>query len=111
MATNIKKIANILGAKIVTEIPDTGGGAFGAYRLAEIVARLQSRLEPGQGKRPGRPTAVDWVHHRKLPMSDETFKKLEQLAANASTDDRKVSPMQVAAQLIEEAIGRCGEAG
>jgi hypothetical protein len=109
MAKNIKKIAELLGAKITTELPDTRGGAFGAYRLGEIVARLQSRLEPGQGKRPGRPTAVDWVHHRKLPMSDETFKKLEALAAKASTEDRKVSPMQLAAQLLEEAIGRCGE--
>ena len=108
MAKNINKIAEILGAKIVAQVPETGGGAFGAYRLAEIVARLQARLEPGQGKRPGRPTAVDWVHHRKLPMSDETFKKLEELAAKVSTDDRKVSPMQLAAQLLEEAIGRCG---
>src|SRR5436853_1907136 len=108
MAKNIKKIAEILGAKIVAAVPETGGGAFGAYRLGEIVARLQARLEPSQGKRPGRPTAVDWVHHRKLPMSDDTFKKLEELAAKASTDDRKVSPMQLAAQLLEEAIGRCG---
>ena len=107
---DIKKIAEILGAKIVAEVPDTGGGAFGAYRLAEIVARLQSRLEPGQGKRPGRPTAVNWIHHRKLPMSDETFKKLERLAVKASTNERKVSPMQLAAQLLEDAIGRCGEA-
>jgi hypothetical protein len=108
MAKNIKRIADILGAKIVTQVPDTGGGSFGAYRLAEIVGRLQSRLEPGQGKRPGRPTAVEWVHHRKLPMSDETFKKLEMLAARVSTEDRKVSPMQLAAQLLEEAIGHCG---
>jgi hypothetical protein len=107
MAKNIKKIAEILGAKIVAPVPDTGGGAFGAYRLAEIVARLQARLEPGQGKRPGRPTAVEWVHHRKLPMSDATFHKLEDLAARASTPERKVSPMQLAAQLLEEAIGRC----
>jgi hypothetical protein len=107
MAKNIKKIAEILGAKMVAEVPDTGGGAFGAYRLAEIVAHLQARLEPGQGKRPGRPTAVDWVQHRKLPMTTETFKKLEALATKASTDDRKVSPMQLAAQLLEEAIGRC----
>ena len=62
---------------------------------------------PGQGKRPGRPTAVEWVHHRKLPMSDHTFKKLEKLAARASTEDRKVAPMQLAAQLLEEAIERC----
>jgi len=109
MAKNIKKIAEILGAKIVAEIPDTGAGAFGAYRLGEIVARLQDRLEPGQGKRPGRPTAVEWVHHRKLPMSDETFKKLEELAAKASTAERKISPMQLAAHLLEEALGRCGE--
>ena len=40
-------------------------------------------------------------------MSDETFKKLEELASKVSTDDRKVSPMQLAAQLLEEAIGRC----
>jgi hypothetical protein len=107
MAKNVKRIAEILGAKIVAEIPDTGGGAFGAYRLAEIVAHLQDRLEPGQGKRPGRPTAVEWVHHRKLPMSDETFIKLEQLAAKISTDARKISPMQLAAQMLEEAIARC----
>src|SRR6266478_1015697 len=108
MAKNIKKIAEILGAKIVAEVPDTGGGAFGAYRLGEIVAHLQDRLQPGQGKRPGQPTAVEWVHHRKLPMRDDTFKKLEKLAARASTADRKVGPMQLAAQLLEEAIERCG---
>ncbi len=106
-----KTIAEILGAKIVAKALDTRGGTLGAYRLAEIVARLQARLEPGQGKWPGRPTAVNWVHHRKLPMSDETFKKLERIAVKASTNDRKVSPMQLAAQLLEEAIGRCGEAG
>ncbi len=59
MAKNIKKIAEILGAKIVTEVPDTGGGAFGACRLAEIVARLQDRLEPSHGKRPGRVLECD----------------------------------------------------
>ena len=108
MAKNIKKIADLLGAKIVADLPETGGGTFGAARLAEIVARLQTRLEPGQGKRPGRPTAAEWVHHRKLPMSDETFKKLEELAAKASTEERRVAPMQLAAQLLEEAIARCG---
>lgn len=108
MATNIKKIAEILGAKIVDQVPHTGGGAFGAYRLAEIVSRLQNRLAPAQGKRPGRPTAVEWVHHRKLPMSDKVFKRLEELAEKASTKDRKVSPMQLAAQLLEEVIARCG---
>jgi hypothetical protein len=40
-------------------------------------------------------------------MSDETFNKLEQLAAKISTDARKISPMQLAAQMLEEAIARC----
>lgn len=106
MATNIKKIAELMGAKIIDQVPETGGGAFGAYRLAEIVSQLRQRLEPGTGKRPGRPTAVEWIHHRKLPMSDATFKKLEQLAKKASGDDRKVAPMQLAAQLLEVAIER-----
>ena len=44
------------GAKVVARVPQTGGGAFGAARLAAIVERLQARLMPGQGKRPGRPT-------------------------------------------------------
>jgi hypothetical protein len=52
MAKNVKRIAEILGAKIVAEVPDTGGGAFGAYRLAEIVARLQDRLEPAKASVP-----------------------------------------------------------
>ena len=39
MAKNIEKVAAILGAKIVAQVPETGGGAFGAYRLAEIVGR------------------------------------------------------------------------
>jgi hypothetical protein len=108
MAKNIKKVTEILGAKIVAQVPESGGGAFGAYRLAEIVGRLQARLEPGHGKRLGRPTAIEWVHHRKLPMSDATFKKLEKLAAQASSAERKVSPMQLAAQLLEAAIERCG---
>jgi len=69
MATNIKRIAEGLGAKVVGRVPDTGGGAFGAARLARIVERLQVRLVPGQGKRAGRPSDASWVHHPKVPMS------------------------------------------
>ena len=34
MATNIKRIAGRLGAKVVGQVPDVGGGAFGAAPLA-----------------------------------------------------------------------------
>jgi hypothetical protein len=85
-------------------VPDTGGGAFGAARLAQIVHNLRSRLVPGQGKRAGRPSDASWVHHPKVPMSEATQRRLRLLAERASATGRKVSPMQVAAQILEEAL-------
>ena len=37
MAKNIEKLAEHLGAEVVAELPETGGGAFGAARLAKFV--------------------------------------------------------------------------
>jgi hypothetical protein len=107
MAKNIEKITDLLGATMVSGLPETGGGAFGAARLAHLVASLQARLEPSAGRRPGRPTDGSWVHHPKVPMSEETVQKLARLAEMASTSERRVSPMQVAAQLLEEAVAQC----
>jgi hypothetical protein len=104
MAKNVGKIADLLGASVVGTVPDTGGGAFGAARLARAVQALQARLEPGQGQRPGRPTDASWERHPKVPMSEATEQKLVRLAERASTAGRKVSPMQLAAQLLEEAV-------
>jgi hypothetical protein len=104
MAKNIEKIAAGLGAKVRGKVPHTGGGAFGAARLARIVATIQARLVPGKGRRPGRPTDASWVRHPKVPMSDATRQRLAQLAEQISTDGRKVSPMQVAAQILEDAL-------
>src|SRR5271168_5335652 len=104
MAKNIEKLAAALGATVVAKVPHTGGGAFGAARLARVVADIQSRLEPGQGLRPGRPTDASWVRHPKVPMSEATRQRLTRLAKQSSTGGRKVSPMQIAAQLLEEAL-------
>src|SRR5262245_19484051 len=104
MARNIKRIADSLGAQVVGQVPDTGGGAFGAARLAQMIGSLQSRLVPGQGKRAGRPSDSSWVHHPKVPMSEATQRRLSVLAERASTVGRKVSPMQVAAQILEDAL-------
>ena len=109
MAKNINHIASLLGAKVVEHVPDTGGGAFGAARLAKIVTTLQQRMVPGQGKRPGRPSVVSWVTAPKIPMSAETEAKLARLAAHASASGRRVSPMQLAAQLLEEAVAQLPE--
>jgi hypothetical protein len=105
MPIDPQEFAALLGAEIVGEVPDVGGGPFGMARLAHI---LQERLTPSQGQRPGRPTNPNWVTRCKVPMSDATLKKLAELAEEASTAERKVSPMQVAAQLLEEAVGRAG---
>src|SRR5262249_35624514 len=101
---NIEKTAADLGAKIVARVPHTGGGAFGAARLSRIVADLQARLEPGEGIRPGRPTDPSWVRHPKVPMSEATRQRLARLAEQSSTGGRKVSPMQIAARILEEAL-------
>jgi hypothetical protein len=70
--------------------------------LASLGERLRSRLAPGQGERPGRPSDPSWTIQRKLPMSEGTLELLEQLAGALSTERRRVSPMQVAALLVEE---------
>lgn len=104
MAKNIRTIAGKLGAKVVAEAPEAGGGAFGAARLGRVVEDLRSRLAPGRGKRAGRPTDARWVRHPKVPMSEETQQRLARLAEEASTEGRKISPMQLAARILEEAL-------
>jgi hypothetical protein len=104
MAKNIDKIAARLGAKAVGKVPHTGGGAFGAARLSHIVATIQARLEPGQGLRPGRPSDASSVRHPKVPMSDALRERLARLAEQCSIGGRKVSPMQIAAQILEDAL-------
>ena len=109
MAKNVERIAAALGAKVVAQVPDAGGGAFGAARLAGIVAALQDRLVPGSGKRPGRPSDPTWVRTPKIPISSATAAKLARLAERASSAERRVSPMQVAAQLLEESLAQLPE--
>ena len=103
MAKNTDKLAAGLAQSSWRKMPHTGGGAFGAARLGHIVATIQARLEPGQGLRPGRPTDASWVRHPKVPMSDATRQRLALLAEQSSTGGRKVSPMQIAAQILEDA--------
>ena len=89
MAKNIDKIAGLVGGKVVGHISNVGGGAFGMARLAMI---LQQRLEPGRGKRPGRPTDATWIHGPKVPMSAATARKLKLLAKQASAWAGRLPP-------------------
>ena len=92
MAKNVRRIAGRIGAKVINRLPDVGGGAFGAARLAAIVETQRRRLVPGRGRRAGRPTDPSWVHHPKVPMGEATERLLTRLAEQASTSWRKVSP-------------------
>jgi hypothetical protein len=106
MARSAQELADRLGARVVGQIPEVGGGTFGAARLALIIEDLRSRLEPSRGKRSGRPTDAAWNRHPKVPMSANTERKLARLAKRASGDGRSISPMQMAAHLLEEVVTR-----
>ena len=100
MAKNIKLLADKLGATLGGQVPEYSAGAFGIAMLAKV---LKERLEPGRGKRPGRPSNPRWIKRPKVPMAPETEKRLQELARLLSDDERQVTPMQVAAQILEDA--------
>jgi hypothetical protein len=104
MAKNIDTIIGRLGPNVIAQVPEVGSGACGAARLARIIEQLRSRLVPGRGRRAGRPTDAKWVRHPKVPMSEVTERRLTGLAEEASTSGRKISPMQLAAQILEDAL-------
>lgn len=103
MPTNPQEFSDLLGAKYVGEVPDVGGGPFGMARLARI---MHARLTPSQGERPGRPTDPSWGLRLKVPLSEATYRTLAALAEGMSTPARRVSAMQLAAPLLEEAVER-----
>lgn len=99
MPKDIVSIAKKLGATIVGSVPDYSAGAFGAAILAKT---LRDRLEPDHGKRPGKSSNRRWTKRSKIPMAVETEARLKRLAKMLSDNDRQVSPIQVAAQLLED---------
>jgi len=100
VAKNVEALAKKLGARIEGTVPEYSPGAFGVAVLANI---LRERLEPSAGKRPGRPSNRAWSRRPKVPMAPETEERLKELASLLSEEDRRVSPMQVAALLLEQA--------
>jgi hypothetical protein len=50
------------------------------------------------------PATRDWNQRPEVPMNEDTLRKLARLAERASTADHKISPMQLAARLLEEAV-------
>lgn len=85
MAENVSAIAAKLGAVVVGQVPDAGGGAFGAAKVAHDVARLRAQPQP-------------------VRIAPSTLAKLTRLAERESTPERKVDPLDIAAQLLEVAV-------
>lgn len=91
-------IAKGIGAERRGKVTSSGG-YFGAMQLAAEAAN-SFRVPPGGG----RATNPDWTERRLLPLSNQTLKRLERIAASLH-----VSPLQAAALLLEQAVGRMEE--
>ncbi len=87
----------------------TASENLGTDQLKALGERLRQRLEPGRGERPGRPSDPSWTLQRKLSMNEKTLALLERAADAVSNNERRVSPMQIAALLIEDATQEIAE--
>jgi len=101
MTMDTWEIAEALGASQVVELPRVPEGPLDTLALTQ---GLRERLQPGQGRRPDRPTNPNWTLRRQVPFSEETWARLEEVARAASTPERQVSPAQVAAEIIEHTL-------
>ena len=98
MKQNDKRVEKALGAKRIVPVPNLPSG--GPLDLLELRAHVASRLRSSGG----RPTDPDWKLQRLVPFRKDRWRQLEDLATRLSNDERKVSPAQVAAMLIEHAL-------
>jgi hypothetical protein len=100
MTLDPEKIAKRLGATHVAPVAISDAGAFG---MAHLALTLKTRLDP-RGNRHG--TAVGWILSSRVPISAETERLLIALAEKLSTDQRRVDPMQLAAEILEQSVQR-----
>lgn len=70
-------------------------------KLAEAA---RTELLPRVVSNGGRPTDLAWDMRRTIPLSAATYETLQSIAEQLSTDERIISPMQVAAFAVEKAL-------
>ena len=101
---NMDKIAKRLRAERGGEV-SPGGGYFGALQLAgEVEARF--RVPRGGG----RPTDPTWTEQRLVRLAPKTLQRLEVLSERLNAEVHvSVTPLQLAALLIEKASERISE--
>ncbi len=95
---DMNKIAGALGAERRGSVR-AGSGPFGA---AQLVAEVQARFRtPPRG---GRGTDPEWTERRLLPLAPGTLDRLQGLAEALREHGVAVTPLQVAALLLEKAV-------
>jgi len=94
------KISRILGAKRreAVQIP--------FYYTPTFLGQVHEYLRRHLSSRGGRPTVTKWKVVRKTRYSEQTWKILEDMAEKWSSGNASISPAQVAATIVEEAVGR-----
>ena len=70
----------------------------------QFTEAARDELSPCVVSSGGRPTNPDWDMRRALPLSAATYEALQSVADQLSTDERIISPMQVAAFAVEKAL-------
>ena len=101
---DMDKIARMLGTERGGKVTSQSG-YFGALQLAAEV-RDRFQVPPGGG----RATDPSWTERRLVPLAAGTLASLEQLAGKMRKDHGIViAPLQLAALLVEHAVGSVGE--
>jgi hypothetical protein len=100
---NPDEMAEALGASLSFPVSTRPTVPFG---ILQLQAELAEQLRPPSGAQAGRPSDPEWTIRRLVGFRPETWRALGEIAAQASTSQRRVSPGQVAARLIEDGLAR-----
>lgn len=101
---DMDRIATALGAERRGQV-HASGGWFGA---AQLVAEVQARFRTPRGG--GRATAPEWTERRLLPLTAVTLDRLEHISEVLGEQGVAVTPLQVAALLLEKVVANANDA-
>lgn len=97
---DIEEIAKLLGAKIVGELPDVGGGALAAMQHAEFYRRRMQEVR-AQTAQANPPQEESVPKSLELGVDNATYQALQFLAEAMSGPTHAISPHQLATGLIK----------
>ncbi len=100
---DMDRIAAALGAERKGKVRSSGG-YFGAVQLA---ADVQARFRTPTGG--GRSTNPAWTERRLLPLAPATLQQLECMSRALGEQGVKVTPLQLAALVLERAMADADE--